>query len=972
MKVELFPFQQRALDALRLNIAEAMGGYHRTHSPQVVSFTAPTGAGKTIIMASLIEDIYFGNSQFAEQQNAVFVWLSDSPQLNEQSKLKIDAKADKIRLGQCVTVSEESFDRETFEDGHIYFLNTQKLSVSSNLTKHGDGRTYTIWETIANTVREKNDRLYFIIDEAHRGMQGREASRATTIMQKFIKGSDLDHIPAMPVVIGMSATTQRFNALVENTSSTIHKVVVTAEQVRASGLLKDRIVITYPDDETLNNDMAILQAAVDDWKVKCGHWEQYCREQHYAQVNPILIIQVLNGSSKKLSDTDLDDCLRKIEERIGYKFEKGQVVHTFGQTDSTLVVDGLEVPYIEPSRIADDKNIRVVFFKENLSTGWDCPRAETMMSFRHATDATYIAQLLGRMIRTPMQQRILVDDVLNDVHLYLPYFNEANVKKVVEELQNSEGGEIPTDIYGESTSGKTFDTLTVKKRRVEKVDPNQMTMEQYLAEKNAANGERSPLNSYISVSSSPMDPVDNNVVRDADSNDNTLQSGRKGQSNSSNPTEIITHETADANSGSLTTTSEIQDTESINKNVGKVVDAAAEQEHIKEADELFDREAVMKFINDSDLLSYDVRAFQINNYLKSLFKMVHLLTMSNLYREAIDEVKDQIVEMIHKHILNLKADGKYDDLVLQVKQFQLATQIFDAFGESVDNYSVHNLFTTTDSDIERQFRAAEAKLCNEGVGLAYGNKYGDWSNPAVYEIDVIIFAADDECMNSLHEYAEKRFHELNDQYRRYIARIDSDSIRKQYNSIVSDGDKVSKHSFRLPETIQVPHDAGGQDYRDHLFVNEDTGVARLKLNSWEAGVISEEEHRPDFVCWIRNPSRGSWALCIPYEEDGITKPAYPDFIVVRKDEISGYVIDILEPHNPDFKDNLGKAKGFAEYARLNLEVGRIQLIRMSKDSAGNKKFRRLDMAKSAVRDKVTRAATIDELDHLFDTDGFFM
>ena len=215
-----------------------------------------------------------------------------------------------------------------------------------------------------------------------------------------------------------------------------------------------------------------------------------------------------------------------------------------------------------------------------------------------------------------MQQRILVDDVLNDVHLYLPYFNEANVKKVVEELQNSEGGEIPTDIYGESTSGKTFDTLTVKKRRVEKVDPNQMTMEQYLAEKNAANGERSPLNSYISVSSSPMDPVDNNVVRDADSNDNTLQSGRKGQSNSSNPTEIITHETADANSGSLTTTSEIQDTESINKNVGKVVDAAAEQEHIKEADELFDREAVMKFINDSDLLSYDVRAFQINNYSK--------------------------------------------------------------------------------------------------------------------------------------------------------------------------------------------------------------------------------------------------------------------------------------------------------------------------------------------------------------------
>ena len=115
------------------------------------------------------------------------------------------------------------------------------------------------------------------------------------------------------------------------------------------------------------------------------------------------------------------------------------------------------------------------------------------------------------------------------------------------------------------------------------------------------------------------------------------------------------------------------------------------------------------------------------------------------------------------------------------------------------------------------------------------------------------------------------------------------------------------------ETIQVPHEAGGKEYRDHLFVNETTGTAKLKLNGWEADLIAEEEKRPDFVCWIRNPSRASWALCIPYEIDGEIKPTYPDFIVVRQDERLGYVIDILEPHSADFKDNLGKAKGFAEY-----------------------------------------------------------
>ena len=160
MKVELFPFQKKALAGLRMQSAEALGSYRRTHSPQVVSFTAPTGAGKTIIMASLIESIYFGDDSYPDQQNAIFVWLSDSPQLNEQSKQKIDLKADKIRLDQCVTITEETFDREVLDDGHIYFLNTQKLGKSSNLTKHSDTRQYTIWETLANTAREKSDRLY--------------------------------------------------------------------------------------------------------------------------------------------------------------------------------------------------------------------------------------------------------------------------------------------------------------------------------------------------------------------------------------------------------------------------------------------------------------------------------------------------------------------------------------------------------------------------------------------------------------------------------------------------------------------------------------------------------------------------------------------------------------------------------------------------------------------------------------------
>ena len=400
MKVELFPFQKIALSRLRQSVATALGNYRSTHTPQVVSYTAPTGAGKTIVMSALIEDIYYGDELYPEQPEAIFIWLSDSPQLNEQSRLKIDLKADKIRLNQCVVISDDSFDMEVLEDGHIYFLNTQKLSKSSNLTKHSDGRQYTIWETLSSTVREKGDRLYFIIDEAHRGAQGtRDLTKNTTIMQKFLKGSEADRLLPMPVVIGMTATPQRFNRLAEGIQSTTHYVKTTADEVRASGLLKDRIVITYPEHS--GNDMAVLQAATDEWRHKWDHWYQYCYEQHYGQVNPILVIQVQNGSGHQISATDLDECLRIMEERLGDRFLEGQVVHAFGEGTPTIQIGGLDVPYCEPSRIADDKRIKVVFFKETLTTGWDCPRAEVMMSFRRAVDHTYIAQLLGRMVRTP-------------------------------------------------------------------------------------------------------------------------------------------------------------------------------------------------------------------------------------------------------------------------------------------------------------------------------------------------------------------------------------------------------------------------------------------------------------------------------------------------------------------------------------------------------------------------------------------
>ncbi len=949
MKAKLFPFQDTAVKDLRKKLAFSLNGFAQLHVPQVISFTAPTGAGKTIISAALIEDVYNGTAEYQEQPEAIFLWLSDSPELNAQSRSKIESNCDRISIGQCVTITDESFDQEMLEDGHIYFLNTGKLSKSSNLVKKGDARNYTIWETLQNTIAQKSDRLYLIIDEAHRGMQGNAAATATTIMQSFILGRPNDGLAPMPVVLGMSATPERFNRLVAGTAATIYQVSVPVEAVRRSGLLKDRIVFRYPGDAAAQNDMAVLQAAADAWNDKCIHWNQYCEEQHYAKFNPVFVIQVQNGTGDQVSATDLDDCLVKIEQRLGIRFSAGEVVHTFGQTTATLTVNGLPVCYEEPSRIADDAKVKVVFFKENLSTGWDCPRAETMMSFRRATDATHIAQLLGRMIRTPKQMHIEVDDTLNDVHLYLPYFDVNTVSDIVEALQNAEGGELPTEIDQEEIGSGHREVLSINPPmpKATPTTPGVPVQSSFVLASSGADGSPKP-------SAAPQPTTVGG----------TQQTSTTSTTVSTSAAAPISDSTAGGQPAPVAAENQQEQPDSFKLDGG----SAPATPNAPLWPDKFDRVGVVKFINDLHLLNYDVRNVVISDYFRSLCKLAHFMTQAHLYPNAVSDVTQDIVDRIHAHAVELKNNGTYDELVAKVMQFKLITKVFDPFGQPLAVSGEGDLFSTTDTDVDRQLRMAENKLGNEGVATAYGVKYGDENDPLAYKIEVILFAADEACWQQLLAYAKAKFHDYRDQIRPLVATL-PENWRRQYDRIASDADIVSPHNFILPETICVTRESEslGTSYSNHLFCNEE-GRARFLLNTWEMDVLDEEFKRPDFVCWLRNVTRASWALRLPYDDGDKKKPFFPDFIVVRKHPtMTGqYLIDILEPHGVQFDDNVAKAKALADYAEKNPSVARVELIREMKGAVpGQKVYKRLDMAKSAIRTKVKGIHTSAELDQLF-------
>ena len=255
MRATLFQFQETALAELHNKIGKAHTLWSEK-DPQVISFTAPTGAGKTIIMTALFEDTIFGHAFGVAEPDSIFVWLSDMPELNEQTRLKIESKSDKFRV-RDIHVVDSNFDAEYFMPGGIYFLNTQKLGTDKLLTQKSDLRQYTIWETLANTAARQPRSFYVIIDEAHRGTATQRAEQtAQSIMQKFIKGSPEDSLPAMPLTIGVTATPQRFQNLLIGMNRTTQYVTVPPADVIDSGLLKDRIIIHFPEI-AINADMTM-------------------------------------------------------------------------------------------------------------------------------------------------------------------------------------------------------------------------------------------------------------------------------------------------------------------------------------------------------------------------------------------------------------------------------------------------------------------------------------------------------------------------------------------------------------------------------------------------------------------------------------------------------------------------------------------------------------------------------------------
>ena len=443
MKIDLKDFQERAVTGLLKHVrnarAEVLDG-----DPQAIILSSPTGSGKTVTVTTVMERIFSGSDSQPADPKATFLWLSDSPELNRQSRDKIAAQSSEFRPRDLIII-EPPYSREKFEPGKIHFLNTQKLGKDTLLTKTGDGREYTIWNTVQNTAKSIPAHFYLVIDEAHRGMNlsTREIKRAQTIVQRFLLGDADIGLSPVPIVIGITATPERFVRATEGTGRTQRPYVVSPAEVRESGLIKDRIVLFVPENGK-PSDWNLLSEAARRWVEVVEEWQRYSKSQSLKPVQPVLVVQVTDGTGDKvISRTNLNIAVETLEQQCG-TFGLGELAHCF-EIEGPIDAGGYQLRKIDASKIQGDPAVRIVFFKMALSTGWDCPRAEVMMSFRRAKDHTSIAQLVGRMVRAPLARRVERSELLNRVSLYHPHYDRKGLAAIVRQLNDPENAP-PTEI----------------------------------------------------------------------------------------------------------------------------------------------------------------------------------------------------------------------------------------------------------------------------------------------------------------------------------------------------------------------------------------------------------------------------------------------------------------------------------------------------------------------------------------------
>lgn len=352
-----------------------------------IIFQAPTGSGKTIMMAQLLaemtSDPAFANHSFS------FIWAAPR-KLHHQSREKLSKYYSQNQTLVCREFFELSENR--IDENEILFLNWESINkLDGNTIVKENEREFYLRKVVENTIDEGR-KIVLVIDESHH--------HATSEISKQLI---VDMSPDLTIEVSATPTLEDPDEIVK----------VALDEVRAEGMIKKSISLNEGFKNILTKEAVESELATgqDAFVLKQAMAKRAILVELYTKndikVNPLVLIQL---PDKKASEDEVlrKEIVKSLKDEYGITTENGKLAIYLSEEKENL------------ENVAKNTNeTEVLIFKQAIALGWDCPRAQILVLFREHKSVAFSIQTVGRILRMPEPQvGHYVEEALNKAYVY--------------------------------------------------------------------------------------------------------------------------------------------------------------------------------------------------------------------------------------------------------------------------------------------------------------------------------------------------------------------------------------------------------------------------------------------------------------------------------------------------------------------------------------------------------------------------
>jgi len=395
-------YQNKAVEMLLQNTENLL----RSSENEICVFQAPTGSGKTIIMAEFLRR--FVNES---KRKFSFIWISVR-KLHDQSKDKLERYYEKERLLTC-SYFEDLQDNRIGEN-EILFINWHSINKKDiNIYVKDNEQDNNLNNIIANTKEDGRD-IILIIDESHHTASSE-------------KSRELIEIISPKITYEVSATPH----LKENISAIVK---VNLSDVKEEEMIKMEIAVNpeFRDIKigTRNADDLVIEQALEKRKELLRMYKE-----EKSIVNPLILIQ-LPDKREGLEDKK-NEVVKILKDKFNITEENGKLAIWLSE-DKSDTLPNIEKP---------DNEVEVLIFKQAIALGWDCPRASILVIFRESKSVTFTIQTIGRIMRMPEQKHYVKHEELNKGFVFTNLENIEITEDYVKEYVTIYESKRKPDLY---------------------------------------------------------------------------------------------------------------------------------------------------------------------------------------------------------------------------------------------------------------------------------------------------------------------------------------------------------------------------------------------------------------------------------------------------------------------------------------------------------------------------------------------